>query len=132
MKTKSTIARRYLVTLTEHASWEIELEASSRDAAIARAGALRAQRGHGDFSSVERDSTDWNAVPLAPADTSISALADAERAPHEADALPPPRYFSSGELKTIVKLLREVREHTLSRRSLEESRRAIELITGSG
>lgn len=132
MKTTTTTARRYLVTLTEHASWEIELEASSREAAIARAGALHAQRGHRDFSCVERDSTDWNAVPLDPAADSMSALAEAERASHEADALPPPRYFSSSELKTIVKLLREVREHTLSRRTLEESRRAIELITGSG
>lgn len=132
MKTTSTTARRYLVTLTEHASWEIELEAGSGEAAIARARALRAQRGHRDFSCVERDNTDWNAVLLAPAPDAASALAEAERAPHDADALPPPRYFSSGELKTIVKLLREVREHTLSRRTLEESRRAIELITGSG
>lgn len=131
MTTQSTISRRYLVTLTEHASWEIELEASSKEAAIARAGALRAQRGHRDFSCVERDSTDWNAIPLSAAPNSASALAEAERAPHEAEGLPPPRYFSSSELKTIVKLLREVREHTLSRRTLEESRRAIELITGS-
>lgn len=132
MTATPTSTRRFLVTLTEHASWEIELEAASKDAAIARAGALRAQRDHRDFSCVERDSTDWNAVPIVPAVQPASALTEPGLAHQDADALPPPRYLSSSELKTIVKLLREVREHTLSRRTLEESRRAIELITGMG
>lgn len=132
MTATPTSTRRFLVTLTEHASWEIELEAASKEAAIARAGALRAQRGHRDFSCVERDSTDWNAVPIVPAVQPASALTEPGLAHQDADALPPPRYLSSNELKTIVKLLREVREHTLSRRTLEESRRAIELITGMG
>lgn len=113
----------FLVRFTEHVTYEMEIKATSDEAALGFACELLAGARRTGFVPVETEHTDLTVISLEPTALNLpqrvpTAMASGSRA---ASARP----VTTTDVAVIVKLLEEVRDTTLSHGSWEEAKRLI-------
>ena len=121
-------SKLFLVRLTAHLTYEQEVLAETAVQAECLGARAYAEKGSAPFTLVESDLTDWDAIELEPT-RHVASAAAIEGAPAGA-ATVTARHLTPVELATIARLLVEVRESTLSRKSYDQATAMIEAITG--
>lgn len=125
---------RFLVQFVDHVTFEVEVDADSETAALESARQLFRDSGTSQFTTVERDDTDWTACVVGNADsaslrtvtpmTAPSALAQVTaRDPHT------PILIDPAGLRVMAELLHELHETTLHKSSFERAARLIDALS---